>query len=137
MMKKLIKENETLNIEPKPVPTIISENDINMSELLIGDKELLSEDDGQYNGMVGMIRRFEESAECPLVTEPDAESRDGFITSVVKAMDIGEIEISLISNKGEGYKTSWNTIITVVFLCAVVWFIVFAGLFKLEPNYKL
>lgn len=47
------------------------------------------------------------------------------------------MEISLISNKGEGYKTSWNTIITVLFLCAVAWFIIFAGLFELSPNYTI
>lgn len=51
--------------------------------------------------------------------------------------DISEVEISLIANKGEGYKTSWSTIVTVAFLCGVVWFILFAGLFELTPNYSV
>jgi hypothetical protein len=59
------------------------------------------------------------------------------LNKLIKAFDISEVEISLISNKGKGYKTSWNTIITVVFVCLVVWFILFAGLFELSPNYDI
>jgi hypothetical protein len=72
-----------------------------------------------------------------LVTEADEKSGDNILSRAIKSFDISEVEISLISNKGEGYKTSWNTIITVVFLAGVVWFILFAGLFELSPTYKV
>jgi hypothetical protein len=56
---------------------------------------------------------------------------------LVKLFDVGETSINLISNKGEGYRSGLNTLLTVGLLAIMLFFLVFAGFFVINSSTSL
>ncbi len=67
-----------------------------------------------------------------MFVEGDDKINSFSIAGAIKNLDIGEITISLITNKGEGYRNKWNTIFSVCVFAAVFGFLMFAGTFQLK-----